>query len=85
MYSFPKITIPKKAIEHAKSLKIEPDMFFCVELLEKTGVCVLPGSAFHQRPDTYHLRITILPPVEQVKSLLSIFEKFYREFLQQWS
>ena len=33
MYAFPKITIPKKAMEKAKSLNMEPDVFYCFQLL----------------------------------------------------
>lgn len=33
-----------------------PDMFFCLSLLEETGICVVPGSGFGQREGTYHFR-----------------------------
>ncbi|NWS78831.1 ALAT2 aminotransferase, partial [Crotophaga sulcirostris] len=33
-----------------------PDMFFCIQLLEETGICVVPGSGFGQRPGTFHFR-----------------------------
>lgn len=33
-----------------------PDMFYCMELLEETGICVVPGSGFGQRAGTYHFR-----------------------------
>jgi len=85
MYAFPQIKIPQRAIDHAKSLKIEPDMFYCLELIDQTGICVVPGSGFLQRPGTYHFRTTILPPVDQIKSLLAKFEKFHLNFLRQWS
>jgi alanine transaminase len=55
------------------------------ELLEKTGICVVPGSGFHQQPGTFHFRTTILPPIEQIKILLEKFEKFHLEFLRDWS
>ncbi len=68
-----------------KKNNIEPDMFYCLQLLEATGICVVPGSGFHQKPNTYHFRTTILPPVDQIKSLLSKFEEFHKSFIQQWS
>ena len=71
MYAFPQIMLPPKAVAHAKSLNMEPDLFYCLELIEATGICVVPGSGFHQRPDTYHFRTTILPPIDQIKSLLT--------------
>lgn len=85
MYAFPQIILPQKAIEHAKSIGMQPDEFYCFQLLEKTGICVVPGSGFHQRPGTFHFRTTILPPIEQIKILLSKFEKFHLQFLQDWS
>lgn len=33
-----------------------PDMFFCIKLLEETGICVVPGSGFGQREGTFHFR-----------------------------
>jgi len=29
---------------------------YCYELLEETGICVVPGSGFGQRQGTYHFR-----------------------------
>lgn len=85
MYAFPKISLPSRAIEHAKALKIEPDMFYCKELIEATGICVVPGSGFLQNPGTYHFRTTILPPKDQIVSLLAKFKKFHLSFLREWS
>ncbi len=85
MYAFPCISIPEKAIQHAKSLNMEPDMFYCLELIDSTGICVVPGSGFHQRPGTYHFRTTILPPIDQIQSLLAKFEKFHLNFIKKWS
>lgn len=85
MYAFPQITIPKKAIEQAKSLGMEPDMFYCLRLIEETGICVVPGSGFHQRPGTYHFRTTILPPIDEIRVLLAKFQKFHVAFIKKWS
>lgn len=85
MYAFPKINIPQKAIDHAKTLGMEADMFYCLELIDSTGICVVPGSGFLQKPGTYHFRTTILPPKDQIASLLSKFEKFHINFTKKWS
>jgi aspartate/methionine/tyrosine aminotransferase len=37
MYSFPRITIPPAAIAAAKAKGKEPDVMYCLELLEETG------------------------------------------------
>lgn len=39
-----------------QELGLAPDMFFCLQLLEETGICVVPGSGFGQREGTYHFR-----------------------------
>lgn len=31
-------------------------MFFCLKLLEETGICVVPGSGFGQKEGTFHFR-----------------------------
>lgn len=41
MYSFPKITIPPAAIAAAKAKGKEPDVMYCLELLEETGTLIL--------------------------------------------
>ncbi|PIO15611.1 hypothetical protein AB205_0145980 [Aquarana catesbeiana] len=56
MYAFPRIFIPPRAVEKAKELQMEPDMFYCMQLLEEMGICVVPGSGFGQREGTYHFR-----------------------------
>lgn len=81
MYLFPKLLLPKKAIELAKQQNIEPDELYCLQLLERTGICTVPGSGFLQLPGTYHLRTTFLPPgTEWIKS----WEKFHKEFMDQY-
>ncbi|EMP32501.1 Alanine aminotransferase 2 [Chelonia mydas] len=56
MYSFPRIQIPARAAQEAQARGFAPDMFFCLQLLEETGICVVPGSGFGQREGTYHFR-----------------------------
>lgn len=85
MYAFPKITLPSNSIQYAKEKNVQPDMYYCMELLESTGICVVPGSGFLQKDGTYHFRTTILPPPEQIKSLLHKFEEFHLSFLKKWT
>ncbi|XP_007488862.1 alanine aminotransferase 1 isoform X2 [Monodelphis domestica] len=85
MYSFPQIQLPPKALERAKELGQAADMFFCMQLLEETGICVVPGSGFGQKEGTYHFRMTLLPPMEKLKTLLNKLSQFYVKFTQQYS
>lgn len=50
------MTLPPKAIEAAKAKGQPADTFYAFELLENTGICIVPGSGFGQIPDTYHFR-----------------------------
>ena len=56
MYAFPRIELPPKAIEAAKKDGKSPDAFYAFALLESTGICIVPGSGFGQKPGTYHFR-----------------------------
>ncbi|KAI1890197.1 hypothetical protein AGOR_G00171200 [Albula goreensis] len=84
MYAFPQLFIPAKAVEQAKKLGMAPDMFYCLRLLEETGICVVPGSGFGQKEGTYHFRMTILPSIEKLKLLLEKVQAFHLKFLKEY-
>ena len=56
MYAFPRLHLPKKAITKAEEVGQAPDVFYAFQLLENTGICIVPGSGFGQYPGTYHFR-----------------------------
>ena len=56
MYAFPRLHLPNKAIAKAKEVGQAPDVFYAFQLLENTGICIVPGSGFGQYPGTYHFR-----------------------------
>ncbi|XP_067107475.1 alanine aminotransferase 2-like [Osmerus mordax] len=85
MYTFPRITLPGRAISEAKEKGQAPDMFYCMRLLEETGICLVPGSGFGQRDGTYHFRMTILPPTEKLKVVLEKVGEFHQRFTDQYS
>uniref|UniRef100_A0A8C8BCY8 alanine transaminase n=1 Tax=Otus sunia TaxID=257818 RepID=A0A8C8BCY8_9STRI len=85
MYSFPRIELPPRALAAAKAQDQAPDMFFCMKLLEETGICVVPGSGFGQREGTFHFRMTILPPTEKLQVLLEKLSSFYTKFVKEYS
>jgi len=85
MYAFPQITLPEKAIQVSKSQGMEPDVFYCLELVEETGICVVPGSGMGQLPGTYHFRTTLLPSMEHLTLMLSKFTQFHSKFLKKYS
>ena len=70
MYAFPQIHLPEKAIAAAKEAGMAADAFYAFALLEATGICIIPGSGFGQRPGTFHFRTTILAQKDVIKSML---------------
>ncbi|KAJ7356050.1 glycerol-3-phosphate O-acyltransferase 2 [Desmophyllum pertusum] len=85
MYAFPQVSIPKKAQEEAKSKGMHPDSFYALELLEKTGLCVLyRENGFGQRDGTFHFRLTILPPIEALKPMFERFKVFNQDFMRKY-
>lgn len=85
MYTFPQIFLSPKAIEAAKADGKAPDAFYCFSLLEETGLCVVPGSGFGQRPGTYHFRMTILPPFEVIEKNMKVFKGFHQKFMEKYA
>lgn len=85
MYAFPRINIPEAALADAEANNMQLDEYYCFMFLRETGVCVVPGSGFRQVPGTWHFRITILPPEEDIKLLLQKFAQFHTKFVQRYS
>jgi alanine transaminase len=81
MYLFPTITLPQRAIDAAKQAGKNPDDFYCMRLLEATGVCIVPGSGFGQKEGTLHFRTTFLAPGTE---WVGRIEKFHREFMEEF-
>nr|CDJ93113.1 Aminotransferase domain containing protein [Haemonchus contortus] len=84
MYAFPQLMLPPRAVEKARSLNMEPDFFYAMQLLESTGVCIVPGSGFGQKEGTYHFRTTILPQTEMMKDMLERFKSFHTKFMEEY-
>jgi len=81
LYAFPQIEIPSSFYKVIPDKGVAPDEYFCMQLLEATGIVVVPGSGFRQKNDTWHIRLTILPPKDQIDYVLSSFAKFYAKFI----
>ncbi|KAJ2905628.1 putative alanine aminotransferase [Zalerion maritima] len=82
MYLFPTIKLPPGAAEAAAAEGRTPDEFYCMRLLEATGICVVPGSGFGQVEGTLHFRTTFLAPgTAWVGSMV----QFHKDFLAKYS
>ncbi len=63
-YAFPRLHID------------EPDSQFVFDLVRETGVVVVHGEGFGQKPGTRHLRIVFLPQEEILEKAFTRFEEF---------
>ncbi|XP_020578664.1 glutamate--glyoxylate aminotransferase 2-like [Phalaenopsis equestris] len=84
MYSFPQIRLPQKAIDAANNAGKAPDVFYCLKLLEATGISTVPGSGFGQKDGVFHLRTTILPAEEDMPAIMASFKNFNDNFMDQY-
>eukprot|EP01132_Coremiostelium_polycephalum_P004831 gene4831-6021_t len=84
MYSFPQIRLPQKAVDYAKSIGKQPDTYYCISLLEATGICVVPGSGFGQRDGTYHFRTTFLPSEQAIEGVCKKIAEFHKDFMNKY-
>ncbi|HLX12913.1 MAG TPA: aminotransferase class I/II-fold pyridoxal phosphate-dependent enzyme [Bacteroidota bacterium] len=92
MYAFIRFELPadpaidEQQLTEAERIEFESkrDSDYCLSLLEKTGICVVPGSGFGQLPHTLHFRTTFLPPENDIRDLvakLKVFHASYRKEL----
>ncbi len=75
--------LPAKAIAKAKEQGQSADVYYAFQLLENTGICIIPGSGFGQQPGTYHFRTTILPQKDKIESMLARIKEFHLNFLEE--
>ncbi|KAG9472858.1 hypothetical protein GDO78_016060 [Eleutherodactylus coqui] len=85
LYAFPRVSIPDRAIRLAQDRGLEPDDFYCHALLEDTGIVLCSGNGFGQAPGTYHFRITLLHPIDELKSILQKIAHFHTRFMAEYS
>jgi alanine transaminase len=74
-----------KAIAAAKAQGVEADVLYCTELLDHTGIVLVPGSGFGQVPGTYHFRCTILPPEDKMADVATLMANFHQAFLRTYA
>jgi len=85
MYLFPQLHLPARAIEAAEKEGVAADEFYCLRLLEATGLVVVPGSGFGQAGGTWHFRTTFLPPEDQLEDVMLRLAEFQRGFMTTYS
>lgn len=85
MYLFPRLHFTEseypELFKIAETKEVPVDEIYCLELLEKTGICTVPGSGFGQVPGTYHVRTTFLAPgSDWVTSWTDFHKKFVNHY-----
>lgn len=89
MYAFVRFELPREQGIDLAQLQADKlaayvekrEMEYCLALLEKTGICVVPGSGFGQKPGTFHFRITFLPPRDEIQALVKKLSDFHRSYV----
>ncbi|CAL6016259.1 Alanine_aminotransferase [Hexamita inflata] len=84
MYVYPRIHASQKAVEAAKKLGKEADELYCKDLVEETGIVVLPGSMFGQKAGTYHFRMTILLNQEDMEEAIGKWKTFHHAWMTKY-
>ncbi|KAJ1936779.1 alanine transaminase, partial [Linderina pennispora] len=85
MYLFPRVEFPQAFVDEAKALGQAPDGLYCMQMLEATGISVVPGSGFGQVPGTFHFRSTFLPQEHLFDEFIDGFKKFHLSFLARYA
>eukprot|EP00892_Ulva_mutabilis_P012757 jgi/Ulvmu1/9854/UM057_0008.1 len=84
LYAFPRLDIPAAAQHAAREAGVAPDFFYCLSLLNATGIVAVPGSGFKQVEGTFHMRLTILPQEADIDAVLSRLSAFHSTFMDQY-
>ena len=61
---------------------VSNDFHFAVELLKETGVVVVHGSGFGQKPGTQHFRIVFLPPENILEKAYKAIGEFHKKYVE---
>ncbi|XP_064791409.1 alanine aminotransferase 2-like [Oncorhynchus masou masou] len=84
-FVFPRLYLPQAAIEKAKVVGMQPDLWYCKRLLEEAGVCVGPGCEYGQKEGTHHIRLCVMTPVETMEEVLKRLKNFHLHFVKEFS
>ncbi|XP_027036528.1 alanine aminotransferase 2-like [Pocillopora damicornis] len=75
---------PSKEFNIAVRNNLNPDGFYCWQLMETTGIVPTPGENYGQKEGTYHFRLTILPSEEKIAPMYERLSKFHKEFMDKY-
>nr|AIT69931.1 alanine transaminase [Sargassum thunbergii] len=81
LYAFPRIRLPNKAVQAAADKGIPADEYYCLKVLDETGIILVPGSGFGQEEDTLHFRTTFLPSEDTMEETLKVLASAHAKFM----
>lgn len=85
MYAFPRIRLPQGYIDAAAKAKRAPDLKYALDVLEATGIMIVPGSGFGQVAGTHHFRITnLVNSSEEMSAALDNLKSFTEELMSKY-
>ena len=89
LYLFPQLHLSKRAWDEAEKQGKKIDELYCTELLNETGICVVPGSGFEAQPKrledgTSHsyFRTTML--AKATDEFIERYVKFHTAFMERY-
>ena len=89
LYVLPRVHLPKSVSDRARQLGKKVDELYCLELLDETGICVVPGSGFSYEPEVLEdgstlscFRITVL--AKETQAMVDRFTRFHRAFMDKY-
>lgn len=85
LYAFPRLHLPPAAVAAAAAAGKPADTFYCLALLDATGIVVVPGSGFGQADGTWHFRTTILPPEDVLDAVVARLSEFHTAFMKRYA
>jgi len=62
------------------SIDVDDDWKFSEGLMKETGVVIVPGSGFGEKPGSQHFRIVILPPEDVLEKSFKLIKDFYEKY-----
>nr|AIT69915.1 alanine transaminase [Undaria pinnatifida] len=83
LYAFPRIRLSNKAKKAAEAKGVPADEFYCLEILDQSGIVLVPGSGFGQEEGTLHFRTTFLPAEETMHETLKRLSVAHEKFMDE--
>eukprot|EP00884_Botryococcus_braunii_P023359 jgi/Botrbrau1/9707/Bobra.0388s0002.1 len=84
MYSFPQLHLPPKALEAAKAAGKAPDTWYCLQLLEETGILTVPGTGLRAGPWYLPPAHNHPAPEDMMHTVIQRFRDFHSKFMDKY-